>query len=207
MRKAALRAAVSSEGFILLDSSMAPIFVDHAAAEVLLYPQEVESQKKLNDSLASKIRFTLLSAGSVYEPVLVTRFRSGKRLYRCRAFRVNPSAPGKLQPSIAVLLERGSERSISLEAVSERYRLTAREREVLYHLVGSGLTTKEIAARMGISSNTVKTFLRLMMFKMGVSTRSGIVGKAMITRLELSGARGLIVPESPSYGPTQTREG
>jgi DNA-binding CsgD family transcriptional regulator len=170
---------------------MTPIFVDHAAAEVLLYPQEVESQKKLNDSLASKIRFTLLSAESVYEPVLVTRFRSGKRLYRCRAFRVNPSAPGKLQPSIAVLLERRPEESISLEEVSERYHLTTREREVLYYLVGSGLTTKEIAARMGISSNTVKTFLRLMMFKMGVSTRSGIVGKAITTRPEPAGFEAL----------------
>jgi DNA-binding CsgD family transcriptional regulator len=40
-----------------------------------------------------------------------------------------------------------------------------------------GLTSKEIAQRMGISPNTVKAFLRLVMVKMGVSTRSGIVGK------------------------------
>jgi DNA-binding CsgD family transcriptional regulator len=30
---------------------------------------------------------------------------------------------------------------------------------------------------MGISPNTVKAFLRLVMVKMGVSTRSGIVGR------------------------------
>jgi DNA-binding CsgD family transcriptional regulator len=30
---------------------------------------------------------------------------------------------------------------------------------------------------MKISANTVKVFLRLVMVKMGVSTRSGIVGK------------------------------
>ena len=40
-----------------------------------------------------------------------------------------------------------------------------------------GLTSKEIAVRMGISPNTVKAFLRLVMVKMGVSTRSGIVGR------------------------------
>jgi len=40
-----------------------------------------------------------------------------------------------------------------------------------------GLTSKEIANRMGISPNTVKAFLRLVMVKMKVSTRSGIAGK------------------------------
>jgi DNA-binding CsgD family transcriptional regulator len=40
-----------------------------------------------------------------------------------------------------------------------------------------GLTSKEIAVRMNISPNTVKAFLRLVMVKMKVSTRSGIAGK------------------------------
>jgi hypothetical protein len=40
-----------------------------------------------------------------------------------------------------------------------------------------GLTSKEIANRMNISVNTVKAFLRLIMVKMNVSTRSGIAGK------------------------------
>ena len=40
-----------------------------------------------------------------------------------------------------------------------------------------GLTSKEIAVRMKISPNTVKAFLRLVMVKMKVSTRSGIAGK------------------------------
>ena len=38
---------------------------------------------------------------------------------------------------------------------------------------------KEIAIRMNISPNTVKAFLRLVMVKMGVSTRSGIVGRVV----------------------------
>jgi len=32
---------------------------------------------------------------------------------------------------------------------------------------------------MNISPNTVKVFLRLVMLKMGVTTRSGVVGKLM----------------------------
>ena len=44
------------------------------------------------------------------------------------------------------------------------------------------MVTKEIAAHMGISVNTVKAFIRLLMGKMGVTTRSGIVAKALSAR-------------------------
>jgi len=39
------------------------------------------------------------------------------------------------------------------------------------------MTTKEMATALTLSPNTIKSFLRLIMAKMGVSTRSGIVGK------------------------------
>jgi DNA-binding CsgD family transcriptional regulator len=69
--------------------------------------------------------------------------------------------------------------SLSLLRVSsEKFHITDREQQVLQFLL-EGLTSKEIADRMKISPNTVKAFLRLIMMKMGVSTRSGIVGKAM----------------------------
>jgi len=66
--------------------------------------------------------------------------------------------------------------------VSERFHLTPREQEVVQYLV-EGLTTKEIAVRLEISPNTVKAFLHSVMIKMGVSTRSGVVGKALTPRL------------------------
>jgi len=48
-----------------------------------------------------------------------------------------------------------------------------------------GLTNKEIADRMGISANTVKGFVRLIMLKMGTSGRSGIVAKVLLRALSL----------------------
>ena len=44
-------------------------------------------------------------------------------------------------------------------------------------LLAEGFCSKEIAARMNISPNTVKAFVHLVMVKMSVSTRSGIIGK------------------------------
>ncbi len=62
--------------------------------------------------------------------------------------------------------------------MAEQFHLTSREREAVEFL-SEGLTSKEIAQRMGISPNTVKVFLRLVMIKMGVSTRAGIVAKTL----------------------------
>ena len=66
--------------------------------------------------------------------------------------------------------------------ISKRFGLTAREQETVQFLV-EGLTSKEIAQRMKISPNTVKAFIRLVMVKMGVSTRSGIIGKIAGSRV------------------------
>jgi DNA-binding CsgD family transcriptional regulator len=53
---------------------------------------------------------------------------------------------------------------------------TPREKETV-ELLMQGLTSKEIAERLKISPNTVKAFVRLVMVKMGVTTRSAVVGK------------------------------
>ena len=63
--------------------------------------------------------------------------------------------------------------------VSQHFNLTHREREALEYLL-QGLSSKEIANRMGISPNTVKTFLRLIMIKTGASSRSAVVRKVMM---------------------------
>jgi len=59
---------------------------------------------------------------------------------------------------------------------SEKYRLTNRERETVTFLL-KGLTSKQIATAMCISPSTVKTFLKLVMVKVGASSRTGIIAK------------------------------
>jgi DNA-binding CsgD family transcriptional regulator len=178
MQRSAVKAGGLSEGFLLVNSALNPILVNRVAAEILSYPEAPEAHKDLDQFLAGKISSALFLRTSG-APTVVAKFRSGKRLYHCRAYRVNPLANLNSQASLAVLLERGSRPSSSLVEVSEKFRLTSREKEVVRYLV-SGLTTKEIATRLEISPHTVKAFLRLIMVKMEVSTRSGIVGKAFL---------------------------
>ena len=52
--------------------------------------------------------------------------------------------------------------------------LSNREREIL-GLLADGLGNKQIAARLGISTNTVKTHLELLFEKLGVSSRAEAV--------------------------------
>jgi DNA-binding NarL/FixJ family response regulator len=173
----------SSEGFLLLDSSMNPIFINPVATQILVYPQKPEAQKNLGNYLVSRIHSTLFSQQSSSGRALVPRFQSGRRTYWCRSFEVNSMANGHSQTSLAVLFGRASAaKSASLAQLSERFRLTTREQEVAQFLL-EGLTSKEIGMRMQISPNTVKAFLHLIMVKMNVSTRSGIVGKAFSMEL------------------------
>jgi DNA-binding NarL/FixJ family response regulator len=55
--------------------------------------------------------------------------------------------------------------------------LTHREREILA-LLADGLGNKQIAARLGISTNTVKTHLELVFEKLDVSSRTEAVATA-----------------------------
>jgi DNA-binding NarL/FixJ family response regulator len=59
------------------------------------------------------------------------------------------------------------------DAVKETV-LSNREREILA-LLADGLVNKQIAARLGISTNTVKTHLELLFDKLGVATRAEAV--------------------------------
>lgn len=56
------------------------------------------------------------------------------------------------------------------EPIAEDQRLTPRELEVI-DLIGAGLSTKEISARLNLSTHTVKSHVRNVMVKLALHTR------------------------------------
>jgi DNA-binding CsgD family transcriptional regulator len=98
--------------------------------------------------------------------------------YRCCIFQVQPLNGVIDQTVFALHLKRAGSISGSLSSVIETYHLTDREGEVLQG-ISLGLTSKVLAARMNISPNTVNAFLRMIMIKLGVNTRAGLVGKLL----------------------------
>jgi DNA-binding CsgD family transcriptional regulator len=163
-------------GFLLLDEQLHPIAFNPSAIQILAFPTKPERIKPLNVFIADKIRSSLLNHHGKGDLEFVREYRSGGRRYLCRAFRLSCNVSAKPGLSVAVLLERHMSGTESLEELAQQFDLTGRESETVSLLL-EGLTSKEIANRMNISPNTVKAFLRLVMVKMDVSTRSGIVGK------------------------------
>jgi DNA-binding CsgD family transcriptional regulator len=170
----------SAAGFLLLDSSLNPISFNAEAIQILGYPDELGSMRSSEPLLTGKIRANLMSRQLSGESPFVTEFRSGRRHYFCRTFLVGSHAKDPL-PSIAVLLERGPSGLVSLSKVSQQFNLTQREREVMEYLL-QGLNSNAIANRMNISPHTVKAFLRLIMIKTGVSSRSAVMGKIIMNQ-------------------------
>ena len=166
----------SGHGFLVMDNSFKLIYANAEAVDILVYPENPKKIKSLNSFLTEKIRSALLKEPSSPKVGFVAELRSGRRRYLCRAFSLNPySKNSGGQESLALQFERTRQVSLNGSQIAERFNLTPREQQTLEYLI-QGLTSKEIATRMHISPNTVKAFLRMIMVKMGVKTRSGIVG-------------------------------
>jgi DNA-binding CsgD family transcriptional regulator len=166
-------------GLIILDGSLNPIAYNTEAVQILTHPRAAQEGGGIEAHLGQKIRSSLLvDRAPSGRPSFASEFNSGGRKYVCRCFDLSTDASRLWGGAVALLLERKSDGNLVLDRMVQQYNLTHRERETLRHLL-KGLTSKEIAAQMNISSNTVKCFLRLVMTKMGVATRAGIIGKVV----------------------------
>ena len=167
----------SGIGFLLLDSSFEPIYANDDALQILTYPKDPREIGSLDGVLAKKIKSALFDGHASPQSPPATEFLSGRRHYRCRAFSLDSQSRDPSHAT-AVLFERRPREAGDVVQSAAAFHLTGREQETVGFLV-QGLTSKEIAARMRISPYTVKACIRLVLTKMDVSTRSGIVGKVV----------------------------
>jgi DNA-binding CsgD family transcriptional regulator len=161
-------------GLVLLNGSGELLYINSLAEAVLCYPNRPRREREHHTELSEKICADLLRVCSYSQER--AEFVSGRRKYVCRTLLLEPASTNGTGPTIAIVLERDSRRNDGLRRLCEQFKLTRREQEATLLLL-DGLTTKEIAQRMNISPHTVKAFLRLIMMKLGATTRSGIVGK------------------------------
>jgi DNA-binding CsgD family transcriptional regulator len=158
-----------------MDSTFNPIYSHPEALQILAYPENPE-KIKTKHWLPEEVVSSLRNHRTLSQPTLLSEFLSGKRYYRCHAFSLNGHPKNGSQPVIALLIKRSASGPIDIARIAGQFHLTRREGEVVGFLI-QGLTSKEISKQMRIRPNTVKTFLRIIMIKMKVSNRSGIIGK------------------------------
>lgn len=168
--------ASSRVGVLLLNSQLRPVHYNAEAASILGYPKNRQEAPSV-DALLPPTRFQLADLVKPTAPSIIG-FKSGRRKYRCRVFMLDSSSntASQAQPRLVVTLEREPRQQVDITQWSNEFQLTGRERETV-QLLMKGLTSKEIAQAMNISPNTVKSFLKLVMAKVGVSNRTGLVAK------------------------------
>ena len=168
--------SVPTDGVVIVDLGFALVAWDRGAGAIFhdfgggRINGDAQFPAEFRELLGARSRADLAS--------LILHLNIGGLEYSCRIFLVEPVNGGIHQTMLALHLKREASVSDSLNKVAEEYHLTAREREALAG-VSLGLTTQGLANRMNISPNTVNAFLRLVMIKMGVTTRTGVVGKVL----------------------------
>jgi DNA-binding CsgD family transcriptional regulator len=172
------RSTLGRPGLVVVDHSLNLVASNIEAIQILTFPAPPEKIPRLESWLTKRIRGSLVDRGPAASLNFVEQFKSAKRTYHCRSFPLNLNGDDQVpnHPALVLLLERNTNGGVKLDEIGTRFGLTPREQATV-RLLFEGLTSKEIAGRMKISPNTVKAFLRLVMVKMGVSTRSGIIGK------------------------------
>jgi DNA-binding CsgD family transcriptional regulator len=166
----------SNAGLILFDGKKKPVYFNSEAVQILTYPLHLQSVKSLEKFLPEILRVILPDRASLSENVAAIEFQSGRRHYAGRVFTLDRNSNAHPRGITGLLIERSAPKAITFPAAAERFRLTKREQETVALLM-VGLTSKEIASKLNVSTNTVKSFVRLIMTKMSVPTRAGIVGK------------------------------
>lgn len=165
-------------GIFLIDMSLSPIGSDRGATRILKSQESdaagARPRVSIPDEILDFIRNRSPADGSSFS----ANFLIGQRRYRCRSYVVQCEYPNLGPSLLAVHLEADISGNDPISEIAANYRLTEREEEALRG-IALGLTTKELAHRMEISPNTVKAFVRLIMIKLGVTTRAAIMVKVL----------------------------
>ena len=80
---------ISEPGFLLVDPMLAPLACNAEAVQILTFPNVPEKIKRLDVFLSDKIRAGLVDRQSQQSLDFVKEFKSGRRRYICRTFRLD----------------------------------------------------------------------------------------------------------------------
>jgi DNA-binding NarL/FixJ family response regulator len=168
-------------GLLLTDASLRPIASNREARAILGYSGRSGTKKRLVSAVPKGVLERIRQANSGEGLALLTSLRAGGVEYTCRvyfmdSYKDNSSVAERI---LAFVIDKNwADKHAATSEVATHFNLTEREREVFKWLC-VGLTDKQIADKMEISPNTVKCFVRLIMIKMGVGTRTGVMAKIL----------------------------
>ncbi len=169
-------------GMVLLDESFNVIACDRGAAALLSSTNPVAGESEPVFQVPREILEGIQQHKSSGATNCEMQFRVGASVYLCRSYLLETRSGQLTELSFMALhLERIAGAQEAIQDAIAMYNLTEREEQTLKGIL-MGLSTKEVADQMSISPNTVKAFTRLIMIKLGVTTRWGIIAKVLGSR-------------------------
>lgn len=177
--------ASSREGVVVTDSNLSLIAADSGATSIFRQLRDhsaADNSWALPAEIAAAIRHCQIRAGNT----AILTVPGDSAMYKCRVFFARTRSGETPDLLITVHFQRLSSANELIEHLARRYDLTDREAQTL-HLMALGLAGKEIALRLKISPNTVKVFIRLVMVKMGVTTRAAVMARLLNEEYEKFG--------------------
>jgi DNA-binding CsgD family transcriptional regulator len=162
-------------GIILTDLSLTPIAIDSGAVAILNDVSHCNDASGSEGSIPREIADAFRNRAGNDWSGLQIHFSGARFEYHCTMYQVDPQNGILRQPLVTLYLHRNGSAHDTVLQIATRCGLTPREGEVMTEIC-AGLTSKEVAQRMRISPNTVKTYVHSIMVKLGVTTRAAIVG-------------------------------
>jgi DNA-binding CsgD family transcriptional regulator len=112
-------------------------------------------------------------------------FQSWRRRYTVRGILLSEQTriSKRKGKSYLFIIERFKPENLNLTEVFRHWNLNHREQEIV-RLILRDFGNKEIAKHLGISINTVKAYMKLLLRKVGVHTRAGVISTLLTGKEE-----------------------
>lgn len=171
-----------NEGLLLMTMSMELLTMDEGARWILSKESPPGEPFDARQLLPGDIHDTLHGIEHTDFPTAKLRLRLRNSSYTGRVFLLRMPQEQEPQAVLALHIQKDLSVARTTELLATEYNLTDREQQALM-AIANGLTGKEVAEQMKVSPNTVKSFLRIIMLKIGVGSRAALLGRL----LEFSG--------------------
>lgn len=172
---------MSEVGLVLMDLSLNSFALDRGAAAILNYSHIPGSSPRPGEFIPKEILDGIRSRKPTELPTGKKVFRTPWNEYAYQAYLLESHGDTSQEPIVALHIEKLESPASTVDEVAQKFALTRRELEIL-RAMSTGIRTADIARRMNLSVSTIKSFLRLIMIKMGVRTRAGVMAKILENR-------------------------
>jgi len=161
------------------------VFYNQEASEILSRSLQSSGKKELSHSVICSLcaqwkglfeETTAETEKGDRNACVIDTLKSDRRLYCIKGLRLSNHHPNQeaIGNRYIFVMERMNTEDINLPLILRHFKLNKREQDIVRLLIQER-GNKEIAQVLGLSLNTIKSYLKILMRKLGVTSRAGII--------------------------------